>query len=606
MSKYLQNYKRLLGFVKPHLGLLGAAGALMALSSAFSGASLGIFVPLVDKVLGGKEIITSPNAPQFFQGVIAYVNSLPRLDLLNRLVAAFLTLYILKELTVFLQSNLMSDVSLRIIRDVRNILYEKLLRLSLDFYSRSSAGVLVSRITNDSAIIKESISEGLTDLIYQSFQLLACLAVVVIMTVTFSIKWWLLAATLLIVPLIIWPITKIGRKLKKLSASSQVSVGGLYAKLYETISGITVVKSFSREKDELDKFKSENQRYYSFMIKSVKRLNSISPITELFTIACAVLIVWVGGREVIAGSLSAGAFIAFLTALLSIVRPFKRLSRVHAINQQAMAAAERIFEVLDEHEAVKEVDEAAVLKEFKGEISLEGVSFGYDSREILKGVSLRVKKGEVLAIVGKSGVGKTTFVNFLPRFYDPTKGVIKIDGVDLRGLRLKSLRDKIGIVTQETILFHDTVKANIAYGAPEASLDEIKKAAAIANADKFVEVMPKGYDTVVGDRGFRLSGGEKQRISIARAIIKDPPILILDEATSQLDSESEKTVQEAIERAMKDRTVFVIAHRLSTIKNADKVVVLDKGGIAEAGSHDELMGRGGLYKALYDIQFAAR
>jgi subfamily B ATP-binding cassette protein MsbA len=373
--------------------------------------------------------------------------------------------------------------------------------------------------------------------------------------------------------------------------------------LFETISGISIIKSFLMEGREKEKFNSHNYKFYKVNLKSVKRILAISPMTEFVGLICCAFVLWIGGRQVVNGALSPGAFITFLAALLATIKPVKQLSRVHTINQQALAAVKRIFEILDKPVSVAEAPQALSLPSLKDKIIFDHIWFGYETKNILKDINIEVKKGEVLAIVGPSGAGKTTLVNLLLRFYDPTRGQIKIDGLDIRQVKISDLRQQIGLVSQETFLFNDTVASNVGYGCLSATGDEIKKAAIAARADGFIMRLPQGYNTIVGDRGFRLSGGEKQRLAIARAILKNPPILILDEATSQLDSAQEILVQEAIEQLMKGRTVLVIAHRLSTIRYAHKIIVLEKGKIAQSGSHEELMASGGLYKKLYEMQF---
>jgi subfamily B ATP-binding cassette protein MsbA len=463
----------------------------------------------------------------------------------------------------------------------------------------------MSRITYDAAVIRDAISAGLTDLVYQPVQLLIYIGMLFTIKTFFSIPWSLIAISIALFLLVVYPVVKIGKKLKSISRQSQEKMADMTTTLQETISGIRVVKAFSMEGYEADKFASQNQVFYRLAMKSTKRMAVVSPITEFVGIACVAIILWIAGKQIVSGSLSAGAFITFLASLLSLMRPIKRLTNVYTINQHAMAAADRIFETLDTNPAVAEKPGAVNLPRIKHSIKFDGVSFSYDpkDKEILKDISFEVKVGEIAAFVGPSGVGKTSLVNLVPRFYDVSKGSVKIDGVDVRDSTSRSLMGQIGIVTQETILFNDTVAANICYGSPTADRETVIKAAKIANAHDFIMKMPKGYDTVIGERGFRLSGGEKQRIAIARAVYKDPPILVLDEATSQLDTESEMLVQEAIDRMMRDRTVLVIAHRLSTIKHATMIYVLDGGKIAEKGSHEELLARGGLYKRLYDMQF---
>ncbi len=372
--------------------------------------------------------------------------------------------------------------------------------------------------------------------------------------------------------------------------------------LYETIIGTRIVKAFNMEDYEIAKFNRVNRDYYKISMKSIKRLLIVGPTTEFVGCIAGIFVFFWGGREVIAGKLSFGIFGLFLGSLLSLLRPFKKLSQVNSLNQQAVAASVRIYEVLGTSPTVKEKSNPAELTGFKNNIVFEDVRFKYAEHEILKGINLEVKKGTILAIVGRSGTGKTTLVDLIPRFYDSLKGRILIDGTDIKEFSLKSLRQQIGIVTQETILFNDTIRANIAYGNTEAKDETIEQTAILSYAHDFIKHLPAGYDTVIGDRGMKLSGGERQRLAIARALLKNPPILILDEATSQLDSEAERIVQEALDRLIQGRTVFVIAHRLSTVRAAHRIVVLEKGIIAEQGTHSELLSKDGLYKRLYQTQ----
>jgi len=586
----MKQYLRLIKFVLPHAWVLAAAGVCMLASSVFSGVSLGMIIPLVDNVITGKDIVV-PHAdalPAFMRDLIASVNAMPPMMLLNRLVLVFVILWLLKNFFEFCRTYLMNDVSQRVIRDVKGIIYKKLLTLSMNFYSKNTTGRLMSRVTYDAAIIRDSISTGLTDLIYQPIQLIVYVSILFTVKTYFSISWFLILVSLVLFSLVIYPVVRIGKRLKSISKKSQEKMGDITSMLQETISGIRVVKAFSMEGYEADKFAKQNQNFYKLSMKSVKRMAVISPITEFVGIACIAIILWIAGKDIVSGALSAGAFIMFLVSLMSMMKPIKRLSNVYTINQQAMAAATRIFDTLDTLPSVRNKPGAPDLPRIKDAVTYENVSFKYDEeKDVLKGTNLTVKVGEIAAFVGPSGTGKTTLVNLLPRFYDATAGSIKIDGVDIRDVTLESLLGQIGIVTQETILFNDTVAANISYGSSDKDRDNVIKAARIANSHDFIMKMPQGYDTIVGERGFRLSGGEKQRLAIARAVFKDPPILILDEATSQLDTESEILVQEAIDRMMKGRTVFVIAHRLSTIKHASTIYVLDKGSVVERGSHEE-------------------
>ncbi len=598
----MNTYFRLLKLVRPHLGVLFLAAACMLVSTLFDGVSLGLLVPLADRVLNNKEIIiTSAALPEVIEGAIAKLNATPPLTLLNVMVVSILALFFFKGIFLFLQSYLMTDVSQRVIRDTRNSLYRKFQNLSLDYFTQARTGMLVSRITNDVGIIQNSISEGLTDLIYQSFR------IILFATIAFFIHWRLAIISLVLLPLISFPILRIGKMLRKISTRAQEKMAEINSTLYETISGIRIVKAFSMEDYEVNKYERQNKDFYKISMKSVKRMIAIGPLTEFIGMIGGVVVLLLGGREVIRGAASFGVFILFLGALLSLIKPFKRLSRVYVINQQALAAAVRIFEVLDLQPSVKEKKYAQILPRMNKNIQFQGIYFKYadDGETVLKNISFEVKVGEVVALVGPSGVGKTTLINLIPRFYDPVKGKVLVDGYDLEEVTLKSLRDQIGIVSQETVLFNDTVRANIAYGRMGAPEGEIIQAARSGNAHDFIVQMPQGYNTVIGERGFRLSGGQRQRLAIARALLKNPPILILDEATSQLDTESEVLVREAIEQLMKNRTVFVIAHRLSTVQGADKIIVLDNNEIAEIGTHKQLMEREGVYRRLYEGQFRA-
>ncbi|HDM37710.1 MAG TPA: ATP-binding cassette domain-containing protein, partial [Candidatus Omnitrophica bacterium] len=489
------------------------------------------------------------------------------------------------------------------VRDVRNQLYNKLISLSLRFFSKRRTPQLVSRITYDAGVIQNAVAEGVRDLISESIQLIVLFISLVIIMVAFSIPWWFVLVFLVIVPLIAYPVRRLGKRLRSISRDAQEKMSDINSILYETFSGIRIVKAFDMTSYEKERFRKNNQRFYRIMLKSAKRLAAINPLTEYISICAGVTVVYFVGRLIITRGLDPGAFTAFLFCLFEMIRPFKKLSNVHLINQRALAAADRIFNILDEQPDIKEKKGALELPGFKDKVEFRNVSFRYEDTYVLKDINLEVQKGEIIAIVGKSGVGKTTLVNLIPRFYDPTAGGIFIDGNNIKDIKLASLRRQIGIVTQETILFNDTIRANIAYGNVEADEIEIKRAAEAANAIEFIQRLPDGFDTLIGDRGVRLSGGERQRIAIARAILKNPPILILDEATSQLDTESERLVQSAINHLIKGRTAFIIAHRLSTVKHASRIVVLDKGEIAEMGTHKELMQRDSIYRRVYELQF---
>lgn len=592
----MKDYFRLLRFVRPHRKLLGLAALMMGFSAIFDGLSLSMIVPLADKVLTDKKIILPTQAPAFLTNFIDLLNSLSPFIVLKFMVIAVLLLFIFKGLFFFAQGYLMSDIGQRIVRDIRSQLYAKLQSLSLEYYYRKRGGELISRITNDVARVENAVSYGLTDLIYESMQ------VVVFIFLIFFIHWRLALISLLLLPLVSIPMVRIGKILKKLSRRSQEKMADIYSSLYETIFGARIVKAFCAEDEAIKRFNQQNRDFYKLAMKSIKRRLILGPVTEYIGVAAAVFVFFWGGRQVIAGELSFGVFGLFLGALLSLIRPFKKLSQVYSLNQQATAASLRIYEVLNSQPKVRDMPQAEDFPQPRFSIMFEGVGFAYNAESVLCGIDLKVNVGQSLAIVGQSGVGKTTLIDLLLRFYDPQRGRILIDGRDIREFSLKSLRQNIGLVSQEIILFNDTVKANIAYGRQNSSLQEVREASVKAYAHDFIMKLPQGYDTVIGERGMALSGGQRQRIAIARALLKDPPILVLDEATSHLDSASERIVQEAIEGLMQGRTVFIVAHRLSIVQNADYIVVLDKGRIVEQGRHEELLSKGGLYLRLYQTQ----
>lgn len=591
-----KEYRRLLVFLKPHTGLFGLAVAAMVVSAVFDGISLGMLVPLADKVMANKEIILPAKLPPYFEHFIASINKLSASELLSIMLPVVFVLLVLKAIFGFLQSYLMTDVGQKIIMDIRRILYAKLQVLSLDYYSSKRSGELISRITNDVKVVENALSYGLYDLLYQSMQ------VVVYVALAFFVYWKFAFLSFVVIPLIVFPIVNVGKKLRKISTRSQEKMADINSLLIETIGGVRIVKAFSMEDYEMARFNRQNRDYYKLTMKSAKRTLLLGPGTELIGSFAGLFIFYWVGQEVIKGSLSFGVFALLMGSILSTIRPFKKLSQVNSLQQQALAANARIYEVLDAEPLIKEKEGAQELITIKKGIEFEKVWFSYGDRDILKNINIRVNLGEVLAVVGPSGSGKSTFLDLLLRFYDPKSGRVLLDGIDIRELTISSLRGKIGIVTQETILFNDTVRANIAYGNANVGQPEIEAAAKSAFAHDFIMEMPQGYDTVIGDRGFKLSGGEKQRIAIARAILKNPPVLLLDEATSQLDSHAEKIVQEAVDVLMKNRTVFIVAHRMSTIKEASKIIILSDGEITECGRHDELLAKNGLYRHLYELQ----
>ncbi|MBU1726161.1 MAG: ABC transporter ATP-binding protein/permease [Candidatus Omnitrophica bacterium] len=592
----MKDYLKLLRFVKPYKGMFALASLFMVLSAIFDGVSLGMIIPFADKIFTNKKIIIPAKMPAFVNYLVDKINNTPQGVLLNYMILGIISLFIVKGIVGYFQAYLMSNIGQHVVKDIRNKLYAKLQTLSLDYFTQKRGGEMISRITNDVKLVENAVSYGSTDLVYQTAQ------VIIFLFITFFLNFKLAVVTFLLVPLIALPMIKVGKVLRKLSKRSQEKMADINSLLYETIIGTRIVKAFNMEDYEVGKFNNVNYDYYKISIKSIKRLLMLSPITEIVGVLAASIILFWGSKDIISGKISFGVFGVSLGALLSVIRPFKKLSQVNSINQQAVAASERIYEVLETDPTVVDKVAAGKLGDFKDKVVFEGVWFNYGHHEILKNINLEVKKGQMLAIVGPSGSGKSTLVDLIPRFYDPKKGRILIDGMDIREVSLNSLRQQIGIVTQETILFNDTIKANIAYGSNIASQEDIERAAVQAHAHDFIQHLSQGYDTFIGDRGMKLSGGERQRIAIARALMKNPPILILDEATSQLDTQAERIVQEALDSLIKGRTVFVIAHRLSTVRSAHKIMVLEHGAIVQQGTHGELLDKGGLYKILCSMQ----
>lgn len=567
-------YYRLLQFVKPYWVRLGGAMICMLFVSAASSAAAFLVKPVLDDI--------------FFKKDLAMLKLIP---------LAIVGLYVLKAFFDYGQTYLMSYVGQRIIADLREKIYNHLQSLSLSFFTRNPTGVLMSRITNDVSMVQGAVTDAVTGLLKDFFTILGLVGVV------FYRDWKLALVAMVVFPLAVYPVVKFGRKLRSYSARSQSTMGDISTILLETISGNRIVKAFGMENYEQERFSRENRKLLKILMKSV-RVRAIShPLMEMLGglgIAC---IVFYGGYNVIKGVATPGTFFSFLAALLMLYEPVKRLSNVNNVVQQGLAATSRIFEVLDTVPEIRNQPGAKGLPLISQGIEYQKVSFKYEEDWVLRDVSLKVRAGEVVAFVGTSGGGKTTLVNLLPRFYDVTSGRVLIDGQDLRDVTVESLRAQVGIVTQQTILFNETVRNNIAYGKIGQPFEEIVRAAKAAHAHEFIQKLPQGYDTVIGEQGVKLSGGERQRVSIARALLKNAPILILDEATSSLDSESEVEVQKALEYLMKGRTTLVIAHRLSTVRQADRLVVISNGVVVEEGTHEELLEREGEYRKLYLLQF---
>ncbi len=603
----MKSYLVMLKLVRRYWFFLFLAVLFSALISITMGGNFAAIVPFWSKIVEGDPFIPQISVPlpaginSLVESFADWVNNLPNQKLLFFLLYFVVANTILRGAFQFAADVTLQFIGNSVVRNVRSHLYRHIQNLSMDYFSEQKTGELMARVTFDAELLHRGVADGLTRLFSHTFDLILYLSIPIIL------RWELSLIVFAVFGLILPPLILIGNFIKKLSSHSQEKIGTISTMLQETISGIRVVKAFSMEGYETRRFDRHNRRFYRIMMRMARRDAILSPITEFVVLLAAGIVFVFMGRALLSGEIgSGGSFILYLVCLGSIPRPVKQLGKANNLIQRAAAAAERIQSVLDLQSSIQEKPNAVILPDFSDSVRMERVAFSYNGGPpVLREINLEVKRGEVLAIVGSSGSGKSTLINLLPRFYDPTSGRVRIDGHDLRDVTLKSLRSQIGIVTQETILFNDSVARNISYGMKSTTREKIEAAARMANAHDFIVRMPHGYDTTIGERGFMLSGGERQRLALARAILKDPPVLVLDEATSALDAESERLVQEAIARLMVQRTVFVIAHRLSTIKNASRIIVLDGGLIVQEGTHDDLIQVEGLYKKLYEMQFSS-
>ena len=566
-------FLRLIAYARPYRGRLAAAAAAMIVYGAASAGVAALIQPILDRVL-------------------------PRHEELGEIITAILALYLIKGVGAYLSGYWMTDVGQRVVRDLRNLLFTHILGQSAAFFSAQTSGRLMSRITNDVAQIQQAVSETLGDLARESLSLIGFAALL------FYYDARLALVCLTGAPLVVYPLVRLGQRVRRTTRHSQEALAQITHVSAEAFTGHRIVKAFGAERRETDKFRAASDGLYRTSMKVTSTLSILPPLMEFIGGVAFAVALWYGSQEISAGRLTTGEFVGFIAALFMMYGPAKKLSRVNANLQQAIAAAERIFEMLDTHSEVRERPNAIDLPRFRDVIEFRDVRFSYTGAEdaTLDGVSFSVRGGQTLAIVGRSGAGKTTLVNLIPRFYDVTGGAITIDGEDVREVTLASLRGQIAMVTQDTVLFDDSIGVNIAYGRPGASQAEVEAAARAAHAHDFIMALDAGYETRIGERGQRLSGGQRQRIAIARAILRDSPILILDEATSALDAESEMLVQDALSTLMLNRTSFVIAHRLSTVRRADVIVVVERGRIVETGRHEDLLGRSGAYAKLYELQ----
>ncbi|SEO73489.1 lipid A export permease/ATP-binding protein MsbA [Propionispora vibrioides] len=573
----MNTYLRLIAFIRPYIPRL-----ILAVICIMMAASANLYIPwilkeVIDKVLADKDLLT-----------------------LNIIAGGIVVVFLLRGIFFYGQTYLMAYIGQRIIIDIRSAVYRHFQRLSLSYYEKRQTGTLMSYVTNDVAALQNALVDNVIDGVTEGMTLIGSLGAM------FYIHWKLSLLTIITLPLVAQTINIFGKKLRKTSHVMQERAADITSVLQETISAIRVIKSFVREDHEIQRFENENYKNFRAQMKNAQLMALLTPIVEFLSAVGVTLIIWYGGLEVINGNLTAGSLIAFLMYVVNLSNPIKRLSRVYGGIQRSLAAAQRIFTVLDTEPEIQNMPGAVPLPAICGEVVFHAVDFSYKAGEpTLQNISIQARPGQMVAIVGASGAGKTTIANLIPRFYDPTAGYISIDGIDIKTVTVESLREQIGIVPQETVLFNGSAYENIRYGRLDATRDEIIGAAKAANAHQFISRMPEGYDTQIGERGSKLSGGQRQRIAIARAILKNPRVLILDEATSALDTESEKLVQEALDKLMAGRTSFVIAHRLSTIKRAHVILVMEKGRIVEEGTHEQLMARGGVYYNLHQVQFSS-
>jgi len=568
-------YRRLLGYLRRYLFPFVALALLsLLLRSATNGA-----IPILAKN---------------FANHVAELKSLRALHVLS---LQLLAIFLVRALANFSSDYLTAYIGQKVVLDLRGELNHRIQLLPLSFFNRTPTGSLLTRVINDIALVSSATTDGIFSIIGDGSSLIAVLAA------AFYVDWSLTLVGLIVFPAAVLPILQFSKRMRKMTKSAQRQLGGLTALLQESIQGNRVVKAFGMEDYERRRFNSELRRLFRIYMR-VSRIKAFTtPMIEVMAAFAFVAVLWYGTTSVLNGSRSAGNFAGFATAMLLVYEPFKRLSRTNNTIQQGIAAAERVFETMDEPTDVPDIDGALELPPGRHAIEFENVGFRYEREWVLRDINLKIGAGQVVALVGMSGGGKSTLADLIPRFYDVEEGRVKIDGIDLRRLALRSLRGQIGLVTQHTFLFNDTVRANIAYGSLEKGLDEVVAAAKLANAHDFISRLPKGYDTMVGEMGVRLSGGERQRLAIARALLKNAPILILDEATSALDSEAEGLVQGALEHLMENRTTLVIAHRLSTVRRADRIAVVVHGRIVEEGTHDQLFARGQEYRKLCELQF---
>ena len=603
--------KRLFKFVLAHWPFLILSTLAAFLFVIFNSASIWITATMINNILIDfnemlveNQRLSSLSELTMNDRLKLFSNSLllkdTAISTVSSVCVALIVVFSAKNISLYIKNVTLSIVQYRLIRDLRNKLYSHFHYLSLSYFNKNKSGELTAVLVNDIDNMRNSLSIMFQKLFVEPIN------IIILMSLLFIVSTKLALIALLIIPVSGIIIFGISHSIRRRSARSQAQLAGMTSMIAETIGSMRIVKAFATKGFEINRFAKETQKYYKLMLRRDRLRFVSSPVSETFGATIAALLLWVGARDVLViESISSEDFLRFILLLFSLFQPLKNLTNVVNELQNGLASADRVFAIMDIKSDIQDIDNAVEVNDLKNTLSFDNVSFSYgdEKDKVLNNINFQINKGEILALVGPSGAGKSTLVDLIPRFYDTLSGSIKIDGEDIKELKINSLRSLMGIVTQETFLFDDSVKANIAYGVENISDEKIKDAAIAANAHEFIKELPDGYNTIIGERGVSLSGGQKQRIAIARAIVKNPPILILDEATSSLDSESEKHVQSAIENLMSERTVFVIAHRLSTVHNANKILVLENGQIVQEGKHDELVNIEGLYKQLHKMQF---
>ncbi len=600
----MSQVQRLLGFVRPYSFRLVIAVCLMVVVGASEGITALLIKPIFDVLLDPNsqtaKIALIQAKPPYFPYTIYLQDVLPHWvhNIWDVVAFVIIGVAIIKGIAEFLATYFINYTGHSVVRDLRNLLYSKLIEQSISFFHRNPTGRLMSAITSDTERIQYAVSQTAADTLKQAFTLVFLLGAL------FYFDWRLALISMVLIPLVVIPSAKLGRYIRTSSRSSQDKMADLNNVLQETFTGIRIVKAFAMEAFEVEKFKTTTRRLLRVSLRWVRAQAVSSPLMEVLGAITIAGLLYYERRLILNHLQTTGDFIAFLYALLKSYEPVKRLTGVSNAYAQALGASEQVFQYLDSQPEMVDKHGAPRLPAFQNEIVFDHVEFDYeDGVPLLRDINLRIGKGEVVALVGSSGAGKTTVASLIPRFFDVNQGRITVDGHDVRDVKLESLRSQIGIVTQETILFNDTVYNNICYGSRWPTEKQVREAARVALAEEFIQEMPQGYQTMIGERGQRLSGGQRQRIAIARALLKNPPILILDEATSELDTESELLVQRALANLMAGRTVMVIAHRLSTVRRAERIVVIDRGTISEVGTHEDLVSRGGIYQRLHELQF---